>query len=344
MFPKIQIDTALQTPVYKQIIERIEEFVNNGKYPEGTLLPSMNELSAELDISKETVKKAYSVLRDRNIIDATQGKGFYVSPRNSSGNPRILVLFDKLSTYKQVLFSSFSAEFGNEAEISIRLHNQHVDMLEYFIEENIDKFDYYVITPHFPLDKETQKRVIKALSRIPNRKLILVDRYIKNLPGNYGAVYQDFVNDVATGLSQGLKKLKKCPKLNVITLSSSLYAPFIEQSVEKFCNENGIPVEFHSMISPDIVRNKEVYLILNSQLDTELIKLVKTAWDKEFKIGRDISIISYNESPINEIILNGLTVISTDFTQMGELAARMIKEKSLTKVRCDFNLIRRKTF
>ncbi len=61
-------------------------------------------------------------------------------------------------------------------------------------------------------------------------------------------------------------------------------------------------------------------------------------------MGRDISIISYNESPINEIILNGLMAISTDFRQMGVLVARMIPDKSPAKIRCDFQMIRRDTF
>ena len=75
----------------------------------------------------------------------------------------------------------------------------------------------------------------------------------------------------------------------------------------------------------DINKN-EVYLILNSQLDIELIELARTARQKGCVIGKDIGIISYNESPINEIILNGLTVFSTNFKQMGELAAKMAHE------------------
>lgn len=46
----------------------------------------------------------------------------------------------------------------------------------------------------------------------------------------------------------------------------------------------------------------------------------------------------------NEIILNGLTSVSTDFRQMGETAARMILDQSLSKVKCDFRMIRRGTF
>ena len=212
------------------------------------------------------------------------------------------------------------------------------------VEENLDLFDYYVITPHFPLDAASQKRVLKILTRIPNRKLILVDHWMKELPGNYGAVYQDFANDAYEGLGYGLKKLKTCSRFNVVTLPSSLYYASVGKAVERFCRDNGIAVEFHTEITPEIIREKEVYLILNSQYDLGLIELVRRARERNYRVGRDISIISYNESPINEIILNGLTTISTDFRQMGVLVARMILEKSLSKVKCDFQMIRRNTF
>ena len=80
------------------------------------------------------------------------------------------------------------------------------------------------------------------------------------------------------------------------------------------------------------------------QLDSELIELVRAAKLKDCKIGEDIGIISYNESPINEIILDGLTVLSTDFEQMGDLTANMIIDNNLKKIKCDFKLIRRSTF
>lgn len=341
---QIKIDPESQIPVYKQIVGQVEQLVRNGDYPEGHLLPSMNELSAFLDISKETVKKAYSILRNKGYIDARQGKGFYVAATGAGDKLHILVLFDKLSNYKQVLFNSFAEEIGNAAEITIRLHNQNVDLLEYYVDENLDLFDYYVVTPHFPLDEATQKRVVKILTRIPNRKLIMVDHWMEALHGNYGAVYQDFDNDAYEGLGYGLKKLKSYSKLNVVTLPSSLYYSSVSKAVERFCRDNDITVEFHTKITPEIIREKEVYLILNSQYDLGLIELVRRARELNYRVGRDISIISYNESPINEIILNGLTTISTDFRQMGVLVARMILDKSPAKIRCDFQMIRRNTF
>ena len=344
MSKRILINPGSKIPVYKQLVSQIENNVKSGEYPDGYKLPSMNILSASLDISKETVKKAYSILRNLGFIDAKQGKGYYVSSESLNAKLKILLLFDKLSTYKQILFNSFIEKIGDSAEITIRMHSQNVDLLEYYLNENLDLYDYYVITPHFSLDAPTQKKVLKLLKRIPNRKLILVDRLMSDLPGNYGAVYQDFVNDIYDGLKQGLKTFKNYSKLNVVTLPSSLYAQSIKEGVERFCNDYSIPVENHSSITPEMIRPREAYLVLNSQLDFDLIKLVRLARAKKFKVGKDIGIISYNESPINEIILNGLTSVSTDFCQMGQLVAGMILERKLTKIKCDFHMIRRGTF
>lgn len=332
-----------QVPVYKQIIESIQELTNSGKYKTGDFLPSMQELAEELQISKETVKKAYSILRGKGIIESTQGKGFYVT-NNGLHKTEILLLFDKISTYKQVLYGSFQENIGESSEITIRLHNQDIALFEHFVEENLDKFDYYLITSHFPLQADIQARVIKTLKKIPNRKLLLIDRYIKELPGNYGSVYQDFERDIFDGLSQGLDDLKKFNKLNVITMPGSMYAPLIEKGIKYFCEKNKINLEIHRLLDPDKIERNEVYLILNSQLDKELLELVRIAKKKGYEIGKEIGIISYNESPINEIVLDGLTVLSTDFEQMGELAAKMILEKKARKIKCDFHLIRRSTF
>ena len=84
--------------------------------------------------------------------------------------------------------------------------------------------------------------------------------------------------------------------------------------------------------------------MLNSQHDNGLLTLSRIAAGLGLKIGEDISVISYNDSPINEIILNGLTVVSTDFEQMGAVAAEMILGKTMNKVKCDFRMIRRGTF
>jgi DNA-binding transcriptional regulator YhcF (GntR family) len=338
------INSAISMPVYKQVISQIEQKIISGEYAPGDLLPSMNELSAQLEISKETIKKGYAILRDKGVIESRQGKGFYVCGIETKRPLRILLLFDKLSSYKQVLFQSFMDRMGGDAEVTIRIHNQNLDVFEFFIDEDVDNFDYYVVAPHFSLSASSQKRMLKLLKRFPNRKLILVDHMVDELQGNYGAVYQDFTVDIAFALAEGLDKLKEFSKLNVLIMPNSLYAAQIRQSIEGFCTEHSLSVEFHFGVTEEIIRPNEVYLMLNSQHDDGLISLSRAAAAKGLKIGEDISVISYNDAPINEVILNGLTSVSTDFKQMGEIAAQMILNKTPFKTKCDFRLIRRSTF
>lgn len=342
MSHQVLISKDSKIPIYKQLMLSINSLVDKGVYKVGDSLPSLNELADDLEISKETVKKAYTHLKDDGVIESVQGKGFFFAKKGKK--TKILLLFDKISTYKQVLFSSFAENIGDGAEITIRLHNQDIDLFEHFLDENLDDFDYYIITPHFPLDANVQNRLLKNLKRISYNKLIILDRYIKNLPGNYGCVYQDYENDVYDGLKEGVDNIKDFKKINVISTKGSLYSPFIQKGIKRFCKNFDIDYKIHTKLDSNIIENRSIYLILNGQLDAELIDLVKIAKDNNCEIGKDIGLISYNESVINEVILDGLTVLSTDFALMGELSAKMIISKELKKIKCEFHLIRRNTF
>lgn len=339
----ITVDTSSQIPVYKQLIHAVQSLIQSGDYAGGDFLPSMNELSQSLEISKETVKKAYSILREKGVIESAHGKGFYVLGGDTPGKSRVLMLFDKLSTYKFVLYRSFTEHVGEDVDITIHLHNQDVDIFQRLIDENLGNFDYYLITPHFSLDATTQKQVLQLLKKIPNRKLILLDRNVESLTGNYGAVFQDFRADAYRGLVEGLELLKKYRTIRIVSSPGSLYGEFIKEGIVRFCQENRLPYQLSDRIEPETIQKGDVYIVLNSQLDNELIEIIRMAKTKQLAIGSEIGIISYNESPINEIILDGLTVLSTDFNEMGHLAAEMVRSGKLSKTRNPFGLIVRKT-
>src|SRR5690606_12535935 len=146
------------------------------------------------------------------------------------------------------------------------------------IEENLGHFDYYVITPHLPLSKEIQKRVIKALKKIPNRKLVILDRNPDGLKGNYIAVFQDFENDIYDGLKQALHALRAYSKLNVYTMEGSLYGDLVKKGIQKFCSAHKISYKiFNKTTINDRINKGESYFILNGQLDKELIDIVRIA-------------------------------------------------------------------
>ena len=74
-----------------------------GKYKSDCTLPSINKLSREYQVSRDTVFKAFIDLKDRGIIDSTPGKGYYVTNKLTN----ILLLLDEYSPFKYSLYNSF---------------------------------------------------------------------------------------------------------------------------------------------------------------------------------------------------------------------------------------------
>ncbi len=336
------VETDSATPVYKQLVSYFEEQIRSKQLNSGDFLPSMNVLSRELGISKETVKKAYSILREMTYIDSSHGKGFYVSSKKNI-HSKVLVIFDKLSTYKLITYQAFKESLGKNADINIILHEQDIELFGQMVENNLSLYDFFVISANFRLEEPIQKKLVQILKKIPNRKLLLLDKLVPSLPGNYGLIYQDFEHDVYEALNKEKKRIKKYKKINVVTSPNSLYYSLISKGILRFCNENQMDFSCFTQFDAEDIQSNEIYVVLNRQLDQELFDILKMIKLRKFTLGRDIGVVSYNESPINEFILEGLTVLSTDFFEMGKIAGEMIKNKSLNKIRNKFELIVRKT-
>jgi DNA-binding GntR family transcriptional regulator len=68
-------------PKYAQVVNAIKQRIERGQYMPGTLLPSEHQLVAEFEVSRPTIVKALSALRQDGWIDTQQGKGSFVRGR-----------------------------------------------------------------------------------------------------------------------------------------------------------------------------------------------------------------------------------------------------------------------
>lgn len=76
-------------------------------------------------------------------------------------------------------------------------------------------------------------------------------------------------------------------------------------------------------------------------MDDDLVVLIEKILVSKFKVGKEIGVISYNETPLKKIILNGITTISTDFEAMGIETAEIIKTGKKARVAIAFKLTQR---
>ena len=82
----IFLDYHSRTPIYEQIKEQIVLDISRGVLKKDDQLPSLRQLSAQLGLNINTVKRALSELEAQGVIYTIAGKGVFVSGDAESRN------------------------------------------------------------------------------------------------------------------------------------------------------------------------------------------------------------------------------------------------------------------
>lgn len=107
------IDYHSRVPIYEQIKEQVIMLINTGVFKPGDRLPSIRNLSNELNINVNTIKRAFSELEHDGITFSAQGRGVFVS-ENPIGNKK--VKSSALEDAKSIL-SSYKAKGVSKDEV-----------------------------------------------------------------------------------------------------------------------------------------------------------------------------------------------------------------------------------
>jgi GntR family transcriptional regulator len=67
------------TPIYRQLKDRVIGMMLDGVLKAGDALPSVRQIAAEYQLNPITVSKAYQELVDDNLVEKRRGIGMYVS-------------------------------------------------------------------------------------------------------------------------------------------------------------------------------------------------------------------------------------------------------------------------
>lgn len=339
----INIHTDSRIPKYKQVMDSIINSIHKGDLGMGEKIPSINEVSEEYLLSRDTVEKAYGLLKEQNIIVSVKGKGYYIAKTDLSIKVNVLFLINKLSTYKMRIFNSFVNSLGTNARVDLDIYHCEPLVFSNILKKKKSIYDYYIIMPHFKNENLQHMGctddILKAIHAIPNGKLIIMDRNLKSLSKEAGRIYQDFTEDIFNALTTGFEKLKKYKKIILVYPNKAIY-PYpkgIVTGFKRFCIQHDMDYEILDEIYDSMeLQLKDLYIIIE---EADLVNLVKQIRDRHYKLGEDIGVISYNDTPLKELL--GITVISTNFKKMGVEAANMILKNKPINIKNEFNFIDR---
>lgn len=332
IFECIFIDYYSSTPKYLQLANSIIKCIGDGKISKNDILPSINELSYNFEISRDTAEKAYKYLKKIGLLGSVPGKCYYVRSTELTHSPKVFLLFNKLSYHKKIIYDAIVASLGEMAAVDLYIYNNDFSLFKKLLQNKNDDYTHYVIIPHFVEGGEKAHEIINT---IPKEKLILLDKLVPGVDGNYAAVYENFEHDIYHALEQGLTQLSKYHTIKIIFPEHSYYPDEILQGYYKFCQQYAFNSKVIHDISTEEIKKGEAYINL---MESDLVTLIERIISTDLKVGIEVGVISYNETPLKKIILKGLTTISTDFQTMGEKTAYLILNNLTEHIATPFNL------
>lgn len=325
------INSQSNTLKYIQLVDVIVNAINENTLSEGDMLPSVNDLVKTASISRDTVFKAYTELKNRGVIESVPNRGYFVSRSRN----KVLLFLDTFKAYKEVLYDGFRANLPENISVDLHFHHYNIEVLKHIINDTIGKYSHYIV---MNFDHPKMEEVINV---IPSDKLLVIDWNIHANESN-SFVCQDFGQPVYDIFTQYVEEVKKYSRFIFLYPEKMTYHP--KESIvnfERFCNNNNI--NYLVMKDPknvDIQRG-DLYLLVS---DRTLATILDQSTVKNFEIGKDFGVISYNETPMKRFVKDGITVISTDFTLMGRKAAEFVMNPGPLKYVVPTQLIQRKSF
>ena len=316
---------------FQQLRDEIIKIIESGKIDYNEALPTINEVSDHYKLSKVTVGRAYNHLKKRGIISNIKGK-FYVV-QEKANRIKILLVFNKLEDNKRNTYEAIQDVFNGTAIIDFQVYYSNYQTFKNIINESLNKYDYYIIMPHFYHDTFIDDNYT-LLNKISANKLIFIDRIIPEIKNFKGAVIQDFDADMYLGLEKTKTLLTKYKELRFIMKEHSHHPVETTNAAQRFCDLNILNFSIVDDIVYESITPHVVYIVTT---DKDLALIIKKIKNSVYSLGKEVGIISYNETILKEVL--NITVFSTNFYQMGKIAAKMVLEQQFEIVKNPFDII-----
>ena len=297
----------------KQLADFIQDKIIALEMEVGDKLPSINYLSQRFSVSRDTVYKSLTDLRDRGVIDAIHGKNYFIS----SPSRNVLLLLDDYSPFKEVLHNILVSELPKSYKIDLWFHQYNQQLFNNIINESIGHYNKYLVMNY---DNE---KFSDSLTKIDKKKLLLLD-FGKFDKSGYSYICQDFDEGLYNALESIKEDLVKYKKMIFVLNKNHKHPQSSKIAFSNFCLDNDFYFSVYNEILDDTPIEENCFYLVVKQED--VVKIVKKGRQNNFKPGENYGLLAYNENPFFEVIENGISSIGIDWRQMGKVASEFVLE------------------
>jgi DNA-binding transcriptional regulator YhcF (GntR family) len=304
------INHESDVPKYQQLVNSINNAIAKNLLNKGDLLPSVNGICKENKLSRDTVFKAYSILKDQRVIDSVPNKGYYVAGETR----KVLLVLDTFKAYKEVLYHSFINNLPDNIITDVQFHHYNIENFKTIINNSVGKYYKYVVMNF------DDKEVATALANIANDKLLLIDWNVYTKPNN-NYVFQDFGKAFYDALIGAVDLFRKYEGIDFIYPSFTNHSIETVLFFEQFCKDFNFKFKIIKDHKNFEIEKNKAYISVSDRM---LGVFLEQCREKNLEPGKDVGILSYNETPMKKFIYKGISVVSTDFAALGTKGAEFI--------------------
>lgn len=306
---------------YKLVVSHVVDRIASEQYRNGDRIPSINEFRTEYGLSRDTVFAGLRELMSRGIIGSNQGVGYFVTSTKVQTGHHIFLLFNEFNEFKEDLFNSFTAAAGNSVTVDLYFHNYNRKVFETLINDANNKYtDYIIMSGKF-------QGIDPLLAGLSGR-VFLLDHFHPELNGKYSSVSQNFEKDTYEALQSAVQLIRKYKRIFMVQKEEKEPLERYD-GLKIFCQLHGFEHDYLSVTGKRKIERGDLFIVVK---DRDLVDLLKQAALQNLSPGTDFGIISYNDTPLKEMLDGGITTLSTDFKLMGKTMAKLIKTKPVTTV------------
>jgi DNA-binding transcriptional regulator YhcF (GntR family) len=307
---KFTVDEHSNTLKFQQLVDAILDAISRNQLRAGEMLPSVNHIMKESNLSRDTVFKAYAELKKRGVVESVPNRGYFVTRKIT----KVFLFLDTFKAYKEVLYDSFLKHLPKNIGVDLHFHHYNIQLFEKIILESLGKYSKLIVMNF------DHPKIPGIIEKIPAEQLLVIDWKI-HAKENHSAVYQNFGRPVYDCLQINLDKITRYSEFTFY------YPPFTYHPKEaidyftRFCTDYKIK---HAVIYKEEdfkIKKGGLYFLVS---DRTLASFLDQCAEKGFEPGKDAGVISYNETPMKKYVKNGITVLSTDFKLMGKKAAEFV--------------------
>ncbi|MGK7395331.1 MAG: winged helix-turn-helix domain-containing protein [Candidatus Cyclobacteriaceae bacterium M3_2C_046] len=320
-------------PKYKKVVNYIIRKIKDGELALGEKLPSIIDLSLDLDVSKDTINKAYLELHDQQIIQSVPRRGYFVNKDLKLDLPsKVLLILSEVNFENKYIYDELVEKLNNEAELFTYCYS-NTDGMIHFLNSKLGEFDYFILSPFNTQDKCDLKRIA---SHIPIEKQL----YISHPKDNFQLFDLDLVGEQLFEIFQKYAdRIKTYQRISLVMPENKNFHYQMIKGFQKFCEINQINYSLMDGIVTEEVLTNHLFFVLDND---DLFSLLKATKSKQFEFGYDIGVISLNEKPFKEFI--GISTIQFNFQEIAQSFYNSIVAKIETNTFLKMELIDRKSF